>query len=56
MEEHYFNNLLRHESEINVFFQNVQNLSKVSNYIPIFHLGAEEHFSFASCSKLRKLF
>lgn len=51
MEECYFSALLRHKSEINVFFQSVQNFTKESNYILIFHLGAEERFSLEMSNK-----
>lgn len=51
MEECYFSALLRHKSEINVFFQSIQNFSKESNYVPIFHLGAEERFSLEMSNK-----
>lgn len=37
--------LIRHKTEINGFFWSVENFIKETNYIPIFHLGDEEHFS-----------
>lgn len=51
MEECYFSALSKHKSEVNVLLQNAQNFSKDSNYIPIFHLGEEEHFSLEMCNK-----